>query len=97
MFPAAHDVVNRRQGEPAEARAVERLIRVDDIKQMMGDCGLLLLSRLGRADVEMAVNLAGVGTNDLGPVAGGEFDGEGGFSRRRRAGDNDELWLSHKR
>ena len=55
--------------------------------------GALLGRGLGGADVHAAVDLHGVGRDDLAVVFLGEGDAEAGLARGRRAADNDDLWL----
>ena len=56
------------------------LIRVHHIDQVMGDPFLFLCRGFGCPDIHVAVNLHGIGTNDLAPECLRQFDGQSGFS-----------------
>ena len=59
------DIGDRLQRQLAVTGAVERLIGIDDVEQVMRHPGPLRRRRLGAADVEIAIHLARVGVDDL--------------------------------
>src|SRR5262249_49860038 len=87
-LPAARfDVGNRGDGELAVARAVERLIRIDDVVEMMRCPRALGETRLRTPDVEPAVDLARIGVDDLRADALGDIDRDLALAGSRRADD----------
>lgn len=57
----------------------------------MGDAASLVKRDFVRGDVEASVDLHFVGVDDLGMEAGGEFDGELGFSGAGGPHDDDDI------
>ena len=62
-----------------------------DVEQVVHDAATLVRRQLGRADVHAAVELHGVGVDDLAADGPGERDAEVGLARRRRADDGEDL------
>ncbi len=66
------------------------MIGVDYVDQVMRGGGALGGSRLGGADVHMAVDLARVGRDDLAAERLGQRDRQGGLAGRGRADDRQQ-------
>src|SRR6478609_3314999 len=62
---------------------------VEDVELVVGDAAPLGGGQLGRADVHAAVELHGVGVDDLTTEPRGEVEGQVGLARRRRPDDGD--------
>src|SRR6478736_6412416 len=62
---------------------------VEDVELVVGDAAPLVGGQLGRADVHAAVELHGVGVDDLTTEPRGEVEGQVGLARRRRPDDGD--------
>ena len=67
---------------PGVAVGVIRLGRRHHIYQVMGHPGLFGRRGLGGADVQLPVDLEGVGVDDLRPEAFGQPQGHPGFTHR---------------
>src|SRR6185369_14324975 len=92
--PAGH-VPEGGAGVSGEVGEAERLIRLDEVQAVMRDPAAFVEGRLRGADVEAAVDLAGVGGDDLGgdPLprqALRDVDREPGLAGGGRAGDDEE-------
>jgi hypothetical protein len=74
---------------------VETLVRVNYVEQVMGSCRALRNSWFRRANVEMAVYLARVSADNLGPIARSQLDRECGFASRCRSGNKNKPRLFH--
>ena len=68
----------------------ERLGRVDVVDEVVRGARKLLGARLGRADVQVLVDLARVGRDDLAAEPLDEVDGERGLADAGRAGQDDD-------
>jgi hypothetical protein len=80
---------------PAELGHGIRPVGVDEVDAVVDDATPLVGGRLGRPDVEAAVDLPGVGGDDLrGDPAPlqvlGDVDREAGLARGRGTADDDE-------
>ena len=73
--------------EPDELRGVKGLGQVADVDQVMRHAGAFGGRRLGRADVESAIHLHGIGGNDFAADLFGEMQRDLGFADGGRAGD----------
>ncbi len=86
------------QDGPGVVREVgdgEALVRIDEIESRVRNPGAVGGADLGRADVETAVDLPGVGRDDrdrppLGQLSFRQADGESGLAGGGRAGDDEE-------
>ena len=84
------DVDDRGAGHACEAVGVEDLVRVNYVNQMVGCAFSFGECWLGGADVEAAVDLAGVGGDDFDGGVLGQVQGEAGFAGGGGAGDDEE-------
>ena len=66
------------------------LVRVEDVDQVVRHPGALFRPRLGRADVESAIDLQGVGVDDLPRQLLGKRHGELALAGGRGADDGDD-------
>ena len=62
-------IVDALAGKSLEPGDTHRIIRVDDVKQMMRDLGLFLRGRFRRADIHAPVHLVGVRVHDFRALA----------------------------
>ena len=74
-----------------EERHAVGLIGIADVDEVMRDALPLRLGRLGRADVEAAVDEHRVAGQDFRPERLRELNGERRLARSRRPEDDDEL------
>src|ERR1017187_644584 len=81
-----HDSLMR---EPGELRGVERFGQVADVNEVMRHAGAVGGRWLGRADVESAIDLHGIGGNDFTAELPGKAQGDFRFSDGGRAGDEE--------
>ncbi len=93
--PAAWSPLECPVGVADEVGDAEGLVGVDEVEPVMDDAAALLEGRLGRPDVEPAIDLARVGRDDLRVATRrsereGEVDGEAGLPRGGRPADDDE-------
>jgi hypothetical protein len=84
--PARLDAGGCGFGQGHEAGGVEGFVQPGYVNEVMGDALLLGGRRLGRADIQAAIHLHGIDRNDFAADAFGQFQGDGGFARRRGAG-----------
>ena len=82
------DVGARPLLEASDRRLVEDVERVDLV---MRDAPTLVRRELGRPDVHAAVELGGVGVDDLAAETLGEVERQVALARRRRADERDDL------
>jgi chorismate dehydratase len=93
---AGADVVDGVVGEGEPLIDAEAVGGIDEVDEVVADAALLGGGGFGGADVEAAVDLEGVGGDDLAGGAGaglegeGELDGEGGLSAGGGATDDGE-------
>jgi hypothetical protein len=92
---ARSEVAQRLERVRPEVGDRERLVGIDEVDAVVDDSSALLDGRLRGADVEPAVDLAGVGRDDLGGRASrdqslGERDREARLASRSRAADDDQ-------
>ncbi|KAF5468580.1 hypothetical protein F2P56_012723 [Juglans regia] len=88
------DVGDNGPGEMAELSWGELSVdRVELAHQMVGDAASLVRRDFVGGDVEAFVDLHFVGVDNLGLEAGGELDGEPGFSSSGGAQYDDDLLL----
>ena len=95
MPPAIREVPQDRLRRSDEVGDRERLVRIDEVEEVMRDPPALGERRLGRPDVHPPVDLARIGREDLDrPVRAAELAGDpdrqAGLAGRRRATDDDE-------
>ncbi len=94
---ATADVGDGRVGELGEPLGLERLVGVDAVDEVMRRRRALGRRGLTRADVEAAVDLDAVGSDDLAAKPVGEADGELGLAARGRADNDKELVRGRRR
>ena len=95
--PADDDAPPSAGGDRRQVRAPRRLVPrdrgvlgdVEDVELVVRDPAPLLRRQLGGADVHAAVELHGVGIDDLAVEGRGEGEAEVGLAGRRRADDRD--------
>ena len=73
--------------EPGELRGVERFGQIADVNEVMRHAGAVGGRWLGRADVESAIDLHGIGGDDFTAELFREAQGDFGFADGGRAGD----------
>ena len=92
--PAADaDFCESGPGGALEVRDRGLLGDVEDVEEVVGHPAPLLRGRLGGADVHPAVELHGVGVDDLPAQPQGELDAQGGLAGARGPDDGDDRQL----
>ena len=84
------DVDDRGAGHACEAVGVEDLVGVNYVNQMVGCAFSFGECWFGGADIEAAVDLAGVGGDDFDGGVLGQVQGEAGLAGGGGAGDDEE-------
>ena len=87
--PARLDFRHGAMREPGELRGVERFGQIADVNEVMRHAGAVGGRRFGRADVESAIDLHGIGGNDFAAELFREAQGDFRFADGGRAGDED--------
>ncbi len=82
--------VDLRPGQPLVLGDAGGLLDVPDVQQVVRHALPLLHGQFGGADVHAAVELHGVGVDDLAPQVLGEGDAEIGLACRRGTDDGDD-------
>jgi len=68
----------------------EIIIGVNDIDEVMGNGGQFLRGRLGRADIQVAVDLPAIGADDFAGEMPGQPEGQAAFTDAGGADDGDQ-------
>ena len=89
MAPGQHGLC-LGHGLVGPAAGADLLLRGQKTVQMMRAAGLFLGRGLGRDEREIAVDLAGVGVDDLAVQGFGQGQGRGGLAAARGAGQTDD-------
>src|ERR1043166_2625087 len=63
---------------------------------MMADADAIFRRRLGRAEIEPAINLHGINGNNFAADFFGQREGETGFSDRRRTGEEEAATIQFR-
>jgi hypothetical protein len=87
--------MNTAPGQLGVARGVEGCIRIEDIDQVVANRLSLSGAGFRRADVQEAIDLAGVAPDDLGAEGAGEAKAEVGLADGGRA-NNDRDGTDHR-
>ena len=73
--------------QPGELRGIEGPGQIADVNEVMRHAGAVGGRRLGRAEVESAIDLHGIGGNDFATEQFRDAQGDSRFSNRSRPGD----------
>ena len=84
-MPAGCDLLFQRSGQCGEIRHAERLIRFQEIHPVVRDAAGFFCRHLGRAHVQAAIDLHGVGADDFAGELPGQCHAQRGFSGGRGA------------
>lgn len=69
----------------------------DDVEEVMGDGGAFACRGLGGADVETAIELGGIASQNFTAEFFGEVESESGLAGSGGADDGEESWIGHER
>ena len=91
-MPRGIDLLHRFLRKRLELHDVKGLRWIQDVDQIMTDPSHLLRPYLGRSDIHPAVDLHGIGRDDLSPDLCRKLSGQSGLADCCRTGQYDQLW-----
>lgn len=78
--PARNRPANRAAGHRCIGGSVEILVRINNVDHVVGSLSLLRRRRLSRADIHTAIDLHGIGPDNLAVELTGQVDGQAGLA-----------------